>query len=45
MIDNPPIRPDLSQIVPMNVEADLQLVKQQIPPNPNPTLLQEVYIM
>lgn len=36
LLDNPPIRPDLSQIVAMNVDADLQLVTQKIPPNPLP---------
>ncbi|MTF40390.1 SNF2-related protein [Cyanobacterium aponinum] len=36
LLDNPPIRPDFNQIVAMNVDADLKLVKQKIPPNPLP---------
>lgn len=36
LLDNPPLRPDLSQIVKMNVEADLQLINQKISANPFP---------
>jgi hypothetical protein len=34
LLNNPPIRPDLGQMVAMNVDADLQLIKESIPPSP-----------
>jgi SNF2 family DNA or RNA helicase len=36
LIDNPPIRPDLNQIVAMNVSADVELLRQKMFPNPLP---------
>ncbi|MBE9221377.1 DEAD/DEAH box helicase family protein [Cyanobacterium stanieri LEGE 03274] len=36
LMDNPPSRPDLNKIVSMNVSADLELLRQNIAPNPLP---------
>lgn len=41
LIDNPPIRPDFTQIVALNVDSDLDLVNKPLLPNPFPSDLVE----
>jgi hypothetical protein len=44
LLDNPPIRPDLGQMTGINVSADLELIKQPIPPNPLfPQLVEKLF--
>ena len=43
LLNNPPIRPDLGQMMAMNVDADLQLINKSIPPSPlSPEQVEEI---